>query len=327
MNLREKLREKTEENIRNKDKAFIEGKSILDFSQFEESPLFKLKEGTNMINIIPYIVKTKNDPRTKKGDPTYILDVWIHKNIGIKNDRFICPKMTYGKPCPICEERSKRIEQGADKDDPECRDLKATRQGIYNMIDLDEEDKGIQIFIISHFWFEQRLLKEAEEVKKETGEEITFADLEDGRIIKIRAEENTFGKWTTYEPKRIDFVKRDEPLPDSILEKAHPLDELLVVSSYEEIRDSFYAVDTEEFEEPVEKTQPEKKEEPSAKEMSKAERLMKKKLEREKKQQKQEDSLCPYKHIFGKDCEEFEECEECKKWNECFDEYNRLEKK
>ena len=28
---------------------------------------------------------------------------------------------------------------------------------------------------------------------------------------------------------------------------------------------------------------------------------------------------CPHGHVFGKDCEEYDECDDCEKWDDCID--------
>ena len=77
------------------------------------------------LNILPYQIKSTKHPevvagRRKVGQWDYLLDVWVHRNLGPNKKDMLCPKATYGKACPACEERQKLYDEG--------RDEEATRQ-------------------------------------------------------------------------------------------------------------------------------------------------------------------------------------------------------
>jgi hypothetical protein len=239
---RRALKEKTRNNAKNRNKGFTNKRLVLDLSNYDGGVenFYKPTEGKNRISVIPYIVQNKNNPDGDElGFESYALDVWMHRYVGVANHSFICPEKTYGKKCPICEE-IRKIYQDNSINDEECANivgpLKAKRRCFYNVIDMDNEDKGIRIFEESYNLFEIEL-REASEVEED--EIITFADLEDGRVIKFRAVEKLFkGKHPYFEYKNISFEER-EPIDESIFDEVYPLDQLLVVTSYDEIKAAF----------------------------------------------------------------------------------------
>ena len=75
------------------------------------------------------------------------------------------------------------------------------------------------------------------------------------------------------------------------------------------------------------KKEPPKKEEPVEKEVERKRKDISPKTEekatgmtRSKQPEAETENTCPFKHTFGKDCEEFDECNDCKLWDKCFDE-------
>jgi len=72
----------------------------------------------------------------------------------------------------------------------------------------------------------------------------------------------------------------------------------------------------EEDEEDEEEEEEEEEDEPPKKSKSKA---SSKKAAPPAKSKSKGGNKCPHGHVFGKDCEEFEDCDDCDKWEECVD--------
>ena len=91
---------------------------VIDWKKLDgDVKFFTPKEGRNRINIIPYVIKTKNHPlvRSKSaevGDLDYVLDVYTHRGVGPTESTVLCLKETYEKPCPVCELMQKLKEEG-----------------------------------------------------------------------------------------------------------------------------------------------------------------------------------------------------------------------
>lgn len=340
---REALRKRQQDNINNREKGGT-GKGILDLSDYDKVEFYKPKKGRGSIDLLMYEVSTDNHPQgIKPGYPDYLLDVWVHRFVGPDEVSIICLKKTFGKPCPICDEASNMKISGADEDT--IKQLQPQRRCIYNVIDLDNEDKGIQLFEISYFLFEREWLEEAEAYEDEI---ITPADLEDGRTISYRGSEEKLGKNSFIKFKSISFEKR-ELYPEDYLDEVYPLDAMLIIPTYEEAKNQFMGVaaDDEEEEEqprrsrrrrnepdedeeeskPRGRTRRERKEpepEPEEKPARRQRTRREKKEEEPTEEKKITNSECPYGYDFGHDCDEKKECMECDEWQRCADEQDRL---
>jgi hypothetical protein len=243
---KDSLRQDQDKNYSDKDKGGVKGQGLLNLKDHDVK-FFEPKEGLNEIDILPFIVGSDNHPKKEEGNAAYVLDVFSHRGIGITNNSFICLKNTYGKPCPICEERALMFEEGRKK---EAKKLKPTRRVIYNVVDLNGETEDILLWETSHFLFEKELLEEA---YASSDEIITFADLEDGKSIKFRGaeeeiEDNTFLKYKSFK-----FLDR-EPYEEDIIHETLPLDELLIVPTYEEVRNAFHDISDEDEEDEEERS-------------------------------------------------------------------------
>ncbi len=330
------LRQNTEENIINKEKSGFSGPRLLNLSKVDNVKFFTPRKGENLIDIIPYIVKTKKHPKgISPGYEAYLLDVFVHKFVGPSNGTFLCLKQTYGKPCPICEERASLEEQGADKKEIEA--LYPTRRALYNVRDLLSEDDPDEIMIwdVSYFLFEKEILEEAETAPN--GEYVAFADTEEGKSISFRAVPKLFKGNPFFVYKKIDFEDREASYDDSILEQTFSLDELLVIPSYEEVREAFLGVGLDEEEEDEnheenecaeneedydeEDEEDDKQEDDDDEEEIEEEVIIPKKRKEKniEKEKKQKTKKCPNGFSFGEEWDEWEDCSDCELWKECGD--------
>ena len=211
----------------------------------DDIEFFTPKEGRNRINIVPYVVKSKNHPLVKSGDleigdKDYIMDVFVHRGIGPSESSVVCLKETYGKPCPICEQAAALKKQGKEK---EAAALKPSRRAFYNVIDSKEPEK-LKVFETSHYLFEKELIEEARD--DEEGGFVDFADEENGKEIKFRCSKVTKSGMEFNEFKSFSFEERDDNISDELLEKAISFDEILNVPTYEEAEKILYGSDDED---------------------------------------------------------------------------------
>ena len=220
----------------------------------DDIEFFTPKEGRNRINIVPYVVKSKNHPLVKSGDlevgdKDYIMDVFVHRGVGPSESSVVCLKETYGKPCPICEQAAALKKQGKEK---EAAALKPSRRAFYNVIDSKEPEK-LKVFETSHYLFEKELIEEARD--DDEGGFVDFADEENGKEIKFRCSKVTKGKMEFNEYKSFSFEERDENIPEELVEGAISFDEIMNVPTYEEAEKILYGRDDEEQDDNEEKTE------------------------------------------------------------------------
>jgi hypothetical protein len=337
---------------------------VINYRNYDgDVTFFNPAEGKHRINIVPYIIKSKNHPLVKKGEAEigemdYVLDFYVHRGVGPAEKSVLCLKNTFEKPCPICEHSASLRKAGKEK---EANALKPSHRVVYNIEDLKEPGK-IKVFETSHYLFEKELIEEARD--DENGGFVDFADPEEGKEIKFRASKATKNKIEFTEFKSFSFEDRDEELDSDLVESAISFDELLNVPTYEEVEKVLYGDDDSEYdndegeEKPSKKSKPkddeDDEEKPSKKSKSKSddeddeEKPSKKskpkddeddeekpsKKSKSKSDDEEEDNEegeekpakkncgkdcgdCPFGHKFGKDCDEFSECDDCDIWDKC----------
>jgi phage pi2 protein 07 len=361
------LKDRLKKSYESKDRGAGTRPSAMNWKLVEDIKFYKPKEGKNKIDIIPYEIKTKNDPLVKTGDAkvgdqSYMLDLWIHSNIGPTQAQIICNKENFNKPCPICEQRQAFYNEGK-KD--EASALKAKRQCFYNVRDVKNNPDEIQIWPISHFLFEKELIEEAK-ASADDGGIVDFVDIDDGKSINFRAAETESvinGKSVKFlEYKSFSFSDRDDPLDESWVKKAVSFDELMILNTYDEAKKILFGdededtSDDDEDEKPVkgkskkpvddedeededvddeedsdesdedeeeESDEDDEDDEPAPKPKAKAKTVAKKTVVGKPVTA----FKCPHKHKFGIDCEKFDECDDCDEWADCKKENKKLKAK
>lgn len=204
------------------------------------------------LDFLPYIVTMKNHPDKDEKDGTAVKDsIWYrlpfktHRNVGTGTNQssVVCPS-SFGKKCPICEYKAKKVAEKADKEDIAA--LKTSPRYLYivNPLDSSKFEKGKwHIFDISHAMF-QKLLDD--ELDEGSVSEI-FMDPTEGESLKVRFTGKTIGNSKPFpEATKITAVERAKPYADSISGETPKLDEILVVLTYEELEKKFFELEDEE---------------------------------------------------------------------------------
>lgn len=245
--LKDQLKNRTVEIYDDRENGGAKGEHYLKLTG--DMSICKTKEGRNALDIIPFYHATDLVKGKQKGSPNYMLDVFVHKNFNQSRDRVVCQRMTFNKPCPICERRYMLMDlnkNDSDKTAIEERDkliaaMKPQRRVLMDVINLkeDEEDEhngDIQILDESHFTFAKELIEEA--VEASGGDEpMDFYSPDEGKSVFFRGAPTPIGngKATYLKYKSFTFAERDEPYDDSIIEEAFPLDGILNLHTYDEI--------------------------------------------------------------------------------------------
>lgn len=310
---REALKKRTEESVQKRDDGMGGRFQVISLEGFDNVPWFKPVKGKNLIDIIPFIISTENHPQgIEPGFEDYKLDIWVHRNIGPTEATILCLKETFGKRCPICEARQE-MRKNPDIDDEDAKALDPKRRTIFNVIDLQEEEKGIQLWEVSYFLFDKELL---EEVSVAEDGLITFADLGDGRSIEFRGAPKKLGGQTFLEFKSFRFHER-EAYNEEILDDAYPLDSMLIIPTYEHTQQLLMGVDDKE--EGVGEEEKSKQEEKPSKP------TRGRKPKHKKTQEEPKTGKCSF-GTFGADCNKLDECADCQEelFEACAAEEDRL---
>jgi hypothetical protein len=322
------------------------------------------KEGDHIIDIIPYITGA-NDPIGANEDG-YVLELYVHQDVGVKEGMIICLSETFNKPCPICEEKRRLIKKGADEET--IKNLTPSRypRSIYNIICYDtkeEQEKGIQIWHTSNWLMQQYLLALAKRSVRpgQSNVEpfIAFMDADDGRSIAFKRE----GKEKATKYIGIRFEERNYKISQEILDSAKCLDELIAWPTYDEVYQDFFgvvaggestAVETKTA--PTERSrkyEEEKKEDdvPEPDQLSERSRSRRepdpepaREEGRRSRQETKDDAdpprgrrqepdpeptkggKCPAGKDFGIDIDNLKACDSCPVWKDCAKESDRIEK-
>lgn len=210
------------------------------FNLPEDAEFFKEKKGKFLIDIIPYEVTRPGHPdEVEPGDIWYKRPFFVHFGIGTAEKAYICPR-SVGQKCPICEYRERLMKEDFDEHKDVIDALKPRVRVLYNVRVLNsskyEEDK-VYLWQIAFANFQKQLNTEIREGEEEWAD---FPDPEVGYTLKVRFVEESFQGRKFLQADRIDFIERDEPIPDEILEQAYPLDDILKVLPYEKLEEIFW---------------------------------------------------------------------------------------
>jgi hypothetical protein len=157
---------------------------------------------------------------------------------------------TYSEPCPICEFRGEKAKD-PDSSEEEIKALKPSRRAIYAIWDGKDQRAGVQIWEVAHWFMEHPI--QAIVKKPKGGGLVDFPHPDHGKSVAF--EIKMVGKNKDYIGHQ--FVDRDEPIPDEILEKVPTIDELLHVPTYDEVHAAFFGASLSDMRKEPEPTEPE----------------------------------------------------------------------
>jgi len=320
--LKKDLEKRHEEAIETKDDTGSGdyGTIFLKDATPEGMEFWRPEYGEHLIDIIPFVAGA-NHPKVAEGRLSYVIDLWVHQNIGVGNDPFVCQVKNFKLADAICDYiRKNRLTKS------QWKPIAPKRRTVYLVWVHDtpeEEEKGLQIFEVAHFFFEKNVDAIAKNPKG--GAPVIFSDPDNGKTIAFEIQKSGTYKddsgtdrdsqaWIGHR-----FIDREEPIPDEILDTSFSLDDIIDMHPDEnKVFAAFNGEDSpaEEETEP-EETEPEQ-EEPEETEPE----------QEEPEQEEPEKSTageCPYGAKFGIECDMYEQCEECDSYDDCSDEQQRLE--
>lgn len=221
--------------------------------------MFKPKEGVMMLDILPFRAGEGN-PCADEGLLHYERTYHLHARVGADGGSpYLCPRLTSKSPCPICEDRHRMLKKADPDDEKLVKDLAPKERQLFNVINLKEPDKGIQLWDMSYHLFGKLLDARIRNSDEDEGWD-QFAALEGGMTLKVGFKEKSFGGRNFLEAETIDFKPRTEDYDEAMLDKAHCLDELLIEPEYEALKEAYLEAakpskdeDDEDDEAPVKK--------------------------------------------------------------------------
>lgn len=244
---RQSMRDRMKEQA---EKSQSHGPSYIKIPADKKISFFQPKAEEFELDFLPYEVTADNHPKgMKPGDLWVQKSIKVHYGIGAEEKSYICPK-TIGKKCPICEMRAE-MANDPNADEKLIKDLAPKDRAIYQVIDLADEKKGVQLWDYSYHLFEKRLLADinkTENASTSTGRKRSstphggFADLEGGQTLIVSFIEKKMGSNKFYECDRIDAVDRDD-YEEDILDQTLDLDSVIEILEYDKLKALFLAID------------------------------------------------------------------------------------
>jgi plastocyanin len=204
-----------------------------DVSQFE------LKSKAPLLDFLLYEVG-KGNPFADPGAFHYERTFWVHKGIGPDNRAYCCPReMSRGRlPCPICEKRQE-LKDDPNADEKLIEALKPKRRQLFKVIDLNNRDKGVQVWDFSYHMFGELLVEYLTD-ENNTTKLKNWCEFEGGKSLRLGTKEKKYNGKPYYEVTRIEFEDRRKDYdPAEMLEKGPCLDECFRVLPYDELKKVF----------------------------------------------------------------------------------------
>lgn len=199
--------------------------------------LFKPKVGVMLLDILPFVTGDGNpcaDPGLLHYERTYHL----HPRVSADGNPYMCPRLSSKSPCPICEHRTRLLKANDPHNEDLVKDMAPKERQLFNVVNLKEPEKGVQLWDISYHLFGKLLDARIRNADEDDGWD-RFAALEGGFTLKVGFKESTFGGRTFLEAETIDFKPRKEDYSEEDLEKVLCLDELLIEPDYDELKEVF----------------------------------------------------------------------------------------
>lgn len=205
---------------------------------------WKIKEGLNEIDIVPYKVTMGNrhgkgvkggNPHAETGWLYYERTFFAYSEIGVDPKKYICPSKTFEERDPIQDYIAKESRNPSANPDV-LKALKAKERQIWLIWDHDDESKGIQLWDFSFYFFGKLLDSRIKNSRETDGWDMFYYPDKLGMTLRVTAEKHpTYG----IQAVAIDFMPRKQALPPAIANHPYDLDKILRKLSYDELNDIF----------------------------------------------------------------------------------------
>lgn len=221
-----------------------------------ENTCLTLPEGTNFfsvkkagpvrLNIIPYVVKGDTNPYAKDGQIYPERTYFVHRGVGAETKSYVCARKTHGGKCPICDYAA-AARRKADADKDYLKEIEPKERQLWNVVDLAEPDKGVQLWDVSHHLFGKFLDAKIRNADPDDDYKMYFR-LDKGKTLKVGFKQESFNGVNFYKVEDIEFKDR-KPLDEDFLDKAVCLDEAIKPIAYKKLEKIFLEGTEEESDE------------------------------------------------------------------------------
>lgn len=202
----------------------------------EGRKLFRIKSDKSIkIDIIPFIAGRGNK-RADKGMVHWEREYYMHRGIGANNEGVVCLARSFNKKCPVCQYVS-GLQRDSKASDETIKGLLPKQRQLFNVIDVNNREEGIQIWDVAPFNFGDLLQKMISDSEEGEGWE-DFAHPEKGSTLKLGIKEETMGEGNKFfKVVSIQLVPRKKKYKMSIIDKAPCLDDCVKELDYDELKE------------------------------------------------------------------------------------------
>lgn len=196
------------------------------------------KAGIRRWDFLPYRVTVPHNPHADKGKLAVERTFYVHKDIGPNEEAHLCPAKTFGKPCPVCEDRA-RMARDPNVDEEKIKALKPKERQLFAVMDADEKGEEICVFDYSEHLFGKHLKEKIDKQDAKDNYDM-FADADEGSTLKIGFAEEKGARGSWYVGSNIEFKPRQRQITDEILEKVPDLDLCLHETPYDKLKAIYF---------------------------------------------------------------------------------------
>ena len=211
------------------------------------------KNGSHMLEFIPFQTTESHFeyPEAKQfvskvGAWWYERTFWIHRGIGVNNENFVCPAKTIGKPCPVCEDIIKLKDSSHPEDKKRAKNLKPKERQIFLVYDLEDTQKGIQLWELAHYNFGAQLDEYLNKARSQDKDSFNrFYSPKHGLSVRISGKEEMLPGNDGGPPMAntiysvYQFYDREEEVPIKLFKHGHNLDNMVKILSYKELNNQY----------------------------------------------------------------------------------------
>lgn len=218
------------------------------------------REGIVVLEVVPFKV-TENQLKfhntfpkdirfSKPGKWYYERTYFHHEQVGPDNAKFTCSYWTFGKRCPICDERTVLKASPKEEDRERSYSLRPKERQLFLVRERDEQSwefkGGVQLWEESNHSFGKQLdtfRKAAPPKKREAYRNFYNPDV--GFTVRAFSEKKSTGDGgrSYYLYSIMGFDERPEPLPDDTLYHGYDLDAMVREFGYDELKGIFSGIE------------------------------------------------------------------------------------
>lgn len=183
---------------------------------------YKPKSGQNVLRFLP--------PPEGKNSPFVVsYQHWITLPDGSRSN-LNCARMISKQRCPVCEKMDDLLRSGNEVDFKAASEFKPKLRVFANIIDREDEAKGVQVF-----GFGKSVLDQLVSIRKDTRAGGDFTDIDDGfDIILTKKGEGMKTEYTCLASRESSMLSEDGDLTNLWLDNQYDLDVYKRVLPFEE---------------------------------------------------------------------------------------------